>query len=217
MSKRQRIRAQRAQKQRNNKLIVIGIIIGAVILVGLLILPNILPKPTIARPNVQGMAMGDPNAPVKIEQFSDFLCSHCADYALNMEESIVKDYIATGKVYMKFIPTPFMGEGSTLAAEGAYCASEQGKFWEYHDVVFQNQANFTLARLVTLAGVAKLDTTAFRNCMDSNKYEQQIKDDLIYAGTKNVTGTPSFLVNTQLVYRDVLKLTIDLELANLGK
>ncbi len=217
MSKRQHIKAQRVKKQRNDKLILAGIIAAALVLFGLLILPNLLPKPVIARPNVQGLAMGDPNAPVKIEQFSDFLCSHCADYALNTEEEIVKNYVATGKVYMKFIPTPFMGEGSTLSAEGSYCASDQGKFWEYHDILFQNQANFTLARLVTLAGNAKLDTAAFRVCMESGKYKQQVTDDLVYAGTKNVTGTPSFMVNTQLVYRDTLKLTIDLELANLGK
>jgi len=53
--------------------------------------------------------------------------------------------------------------------------------------------------------------------MESGKYKQQVTDDLVYAGTKKVTGTPSFMVNTQLVYRDALKLTIDLELANLGK
>ena len=106
MSKRQHIKAQRVKKQRNDKLILGGIIAAALVLFGLLVLPNLLPKPVITRPNVQGLAMGDPNAPVKIEQFSDFLCSHCADYALNTEEEIVKNYVATGKVYMKFIPTP---------------------------------------------------------------------------------------------------------------
>ncbi len=218
MSKRQHIKAQRQQKKRNDKLILVGIVVVALVLFGLLILPNLLPKAAISRPNVQGLAMGNPNAPVKVEQFSDFLCSHCADYALNTEAEIVKEYIATGKVYMKYIPTPFMGESSVLAAEGSYCASDQNKFWEFHDVLYQNQSNYTVTSLVTLAGRAKLDKTTFKTCLESGKYKQQVTDDLAYAGTKGVTGTPSFLINdSQPVFRDALELTIDLELVKLGK
>lgn len=217
MSKRKVIKTQRANKQRNEKWILIGIIAAAVILVGILILPNLLPAPSIERPKAQGMAFGDPNAPVKIEQFSDFQCSHCADYALNMEPEIIKAFVTSGKVYMKFVPMAFLGDGSALSAEAAYCANDQNKFWDYHDVLFKNQANFNSTNLLSLASTAKLDTKAFRECLDSGKYKQKVQDDKTYAGTKKVEGTPSFLVNNQLVYRDTLKLTIELALANLPK
>jgi len=217
MSRRQQIKAQRVKKQRNNRLILGIIILGALVLFGLLVLPNLLPKPTIERPNAIGMAMGDPNAPVKIEQFSDFRCSHCADYSINMEPDIIKQYIATGKVYMKYMPFALLGPASNLAAEAAYCANDQGKFWQFHDILFANQVNYTTANLVKFAGEAKADTKTFQTCLESGQYKQKVLDDAAYATSKKVEGTPSFMVNTRLVYSNELKGAIELELANTVK
>jgi len=217
MSRRQQIKAQRVKKQRNNRLILGIIILAALVLFGLLVLPNLLPKPTIERPNAIGMAMGDPNAPVKIEQFSDFRCSHCADYSINMEPDIIKQYIATGKVYMKYMPFALLGPASNLAAEAAYCANDQGKFWQFHDILFANQVNYTTANLVKFAGEAKADTKTFQTCLESGQYKQKVLDDAAYATSKKVEGTPSFMVNTRLVYSNELKGAIELELANTVK
>ena len=217
MSRRQQIKAQRVKKQRNNRLILGIIILAALVLFGLLVLPNLLPKPTIERPNAIGMAMGDPNAPVKIEQFSDFRCSHCADYSINMEPDIIKQYIATGKVYMKYMPFALLGPASNLAAEAAYCANDQGKFWQFHDILFANQVNYTTANLVKFAGEAKADTKTFQTCLESGQYKQKVLDDAAYATSKKVEGTPSFMVNTRLVYSNELKGAFELELANTVK
>lgn len=216
-SKKQQFKAQRAKKQRNDRIILGVIVLAAVVLFGLLVLPNLLPKPTIERPNAVGMAMGNPNAPIKIEQFSDFRCSHCADYSINMEPDIIKQYIATGKVYMKYMPYALLGPASNLAAEAAYCANDQGKFWQFHDILFANQVNYTVANLVNFANQAKVDTKTFQACLEGGTYKQKVLDDAAYATSKKVEGTPSFLVNTRLVYSNELKAAIELELANAPK
>jgi hypothetical protein len=83
--------------------------------------------------------LGSPEAPVIVVDFSDFQCPKCARYVKSTEPEIKKEYVETGKIALIFKHFPRLGEDSLSAALTSECANEQGKFWEYHDALFQNQ------------------------------------------------------------------------------
>ncbi|MEK9176647.1 MAG: thioredoxin domain-containing protein [Patescibacteria group bacterium] len=83
--------------------------------------------------------MGDANALVTVVEFADFQCPFCEQWFKDIESNLIKDYVKTGKVKFIFQNYAFLGPDSITAAEGSYCANEQGKFWEYHDFLYNNQ------------------------------------------------------------------------------
>lgn len=217
-SKRDVIKARIQNESRQQIIPLILISIVAVALVIFFVLPFLLPQTFNSRPQANGTAMGDPNAPVKVEEFADFQCPSCGGFTRDLEPQIVKDYVATGKVYFKFIPFSFIGPESKAAAEAAYCASDQGKFWEYHDLVLndqrgENQGWYSSARLLGYASDAKLglNITDFKTCFESGKYKQKVLDDIEYSKKNNINSTPSFIVNGQLT--DMVRLVPIIETA----
>ncbi|MCL5019399.1 MAG: thioredoxin domain-containing protein [Patescibacteria group bacterium] len=84
-------------------------------------------------------ALGKPDAPVTIIEFADYQCPFCERYYTDAEKNIMEDYVKTGKVKFIFRNYAFLGPESILAAEGGYCAAEQGKFWEYHNFLYEHQ------------------------------------------------------------------------------
>ncbi|GAB4526085.1 MAG: hypothetical protein Fur0018_11170 [Anaerolineales bacterium] len=154
---------------------------------------------TIVSPD--GSAMGDPNAPITVVEFSDFQCPACKAFFDNVEETFVTEYVATGKVRFVYRSMGlWIGQESADAAEAAYCAGEQGKFWEYHNFLFANQTGenvgaFLEKRLVAFAqNVDGLDTGAFQDCVNSNKYVQQVNADGADGRQAGVQGTPTLFV-----------------------
>jgi len=244
MSKRQEMRAKRTRQQRNNRILVISLIsVGALVIAGLLIYPNFKPVGQIttvapnARPQANGNAMGDPKAPVKVLEYADFQCPYCRQFWQNTEAQIVDNYVKTGKVYFvyhsmgNFVSDNInksQGTASTEsqdAAEAAYCAGDQNKFWEYHDTLYtnwngENQGGFVRKRLDAFAQTLGLDMTAFKACMDSSKYASQVSQDGADGLKAGVQGTPSFVINGKLVEGalpfDSFKQEIDAALAAAG-
>ncbi len=126
----------------------------------------------------------------------------------------IREYVETGLVYFKYSPFSFIGPESFQAAEAAYCANDQGKFWDYHDMLFnnwdgENVGNFNDQRLTAFADDINLDMSAFKQCFNNNTYQSQVVQDATYGQQAGVEGTPSFLVNGTLVYADALIETID--------
>ncbi len=220
MSKRQEIRARRRNAQIRNRIIVILLVTaGALLIVFALVIPSInragaikaagtaiTPIATRAfTTKVDGLHLGDPNAPVKIDVWEDFQCSACLDYTKTIEPDIVTNQIETGKVYYTYHFFLIIDQGdpngeSHKAAEAAMCANEQGHFWDYHDILVanwlgENAGSYTDTRLQTMAQDVNLDMTAFNTCYQSHKYENQITQDMAAGQAKNVTGTPSVFVN----------------------
>lgn len=145
--------------------------------------------------------MGDPNAPVVIEEFSDFQCPYCRQFALQTMPQIIDNYVATGKVYFVYRTLgDWLGPESQLAAEGAYCAGDQGKFWGYHDALFTNQGriSFSASNLLKLAQTMNLDMEEFTSCVKDFKYRERVKQDLQDGIEAGVRGTPSFRINGKL-------------------
>ncbi|MCE1254252.1 MAG: DsbA family protein [Anaerolineae bacterium] len=225
MGKREELRARRRRDT-----VLQWMIPGAIALIGLVILGGILiynsrgssvsvivPN-TVVRPNAVETTAGDPNAPVKVVALEDFQCPYCGIYSTETEPKIMDKYVSTGKVYYKFVPFSFLGAESIAAAEAAYCAMDQNKFWEYHDYLYANQAGenkggFNNARLESFADSLKLDMNTFKGCLSSHKYTQRVQDDAKFASQSGATGSPFFLVNNKLVDVNALESTIEAALA----
>lgn len=213
MSKRQEMREKHRQRERIQRILTIGIIaIVAVLVVGAMAwstLPQAVgeiqaPDP-ITRSRVDFNTMGDPNAPVKIIEYADFQCPFCRNFTEDTEKQLVEAYINTGKVYFEYRSfANFIGEESARAAEAAYCAGDQGKFWEMHDVIYANQGAERSGalrdqRLKAFAAYIKLDVTAFNECFDGGKHKARVSKDGADARTATVSSTPSFFVNGELI------------------
>lgn len=217
MSKRQEIRDRRRRENlRNRILIIILVVLGAALVVFALILPGLRGPnvgkivqitPVARRAAVAKTTMGDPNAPVKMDVWEDFQCSGCLSYSKNLEPQVVSAYIDTGKVFYTFHFYPFIDGGSGeshQAANAAMCASAQGRFWDYHDMLFanwlgENAGSFTDARLLAFAQKIGLDMTAFQSCFQANTYASQIAQDAQAGGKLGVPPTPGIFVNGKMV------------------
>jgi protein-disulfide isomerase len=238
MSKREELRAKRRQQQRLRLIIIITIAVLAITAAIIIIVtsnPNSVPiapvTPVAAnpRPQANGLSMGDPNAPVKVVEYADFQCPSCRLFFETSEAAIEANYVATGKVYYTFHPFSFIdefpgatGNESKNAAEAAYCANDQKKFWEYHDILFTNQGSensgsFSDRRLTAFADSIGLDMVKFNACYKSHKYQQQVIDDENTSNQAGVSETPSFIVNGVLVLPTALTTTIDADLTAAGK
>ena len=215
MSKREEIRAKKRKERQRN------ILTGAVIIAGLAIiisavvifrnqsLVNSIVMPEfLSYPNTEGTATGDPNAPVKIVEFSDFQCPACQYFHDTTLPQLLEEYVATGLVYYEFRSFPIIDSRSTTkesqaAALASYCAAEQDLFWEYHDVLFANQigenaGSFSIQRLEGFADQMGLDTDAFRSCLTDEVYRDRLAADIQAGIEAGVNSTPSFLINGEL-------------------
>ena len=136
---------------------------------------------------------GNPDAPVTIVEFSDFQCPYCQIAQATVKELLEK---YKGKVRLGFrdLPLRQIHPQAQLAAEASRCAAEQGKFWEYHDLLFAGQKLDT-AGLTAHAGNAGLDVERFEGCLKSEKYTPMIENDLQMGMKAGVTGTPAFFIN----------------------
>jgi protein-disulfide isomerase len=214
LSKRQARREQIRRKEQRGRLIGIGLIsIGAIFIAFLIIYPNFKPIAGInsvtsnPRPQADANNMGDPNAPVKIMEYSDYQCPFCANFSKDTEPLLVETYVATGQVYFTYRSTGNwvsnnMRGGKTEsedAAKAAYCAGDQNMYWEMHDMLFANvlgedAGSFTDRRLSDIADKVGLDMNQFNDCYTSNKYQGQADQESKDALTAGVNGTPSFVL-----------------------
>ncbi len=197
-------------KKRNQYLLFGVIVIVALVIAGLLIIPNmqsigeIVPVTPNPRPQAQGLAMGDPNAKIKMDVYSDFQCPACKSFAQSLEPQLVEQYISKGLLYLTYRPFRVIGPESDNAAEAAYCAADQNKFWEYHDILYANWTgeevgDFSDRRLKAYAETIQLDTDAFNKCYSSGKYRAQVQSDQQAGNLIKVSFTPSVFVNGVLV------------------
>ncbi len=147
-----------------------------------------------------GHVLGGADAPVTIIEFSDFQCPFCARFVEQAMPQIKEDYIDTGKVKMVFRNFPLrFHENAESAALAAECANEQGRFWEYHDKIFQNQAYLGMDNYRAWAVELGLNAGQFNSCLDSGKYAENVQKDAEDGAKAGVTGTPTFFVNGQKI------------------
>jgi len=151
--------------------------------------------------------LGDEDAPVVLIEFSDYQCPFCRSFWRDTLPLIKSEFIDTGKVKFVYRDLPLAIHPSAMpAAQATECAEEQGKFWEMHDKIFEEQdklgrgtVQFSVGDLKRWAGEIRLDTSDFNSCLDSEKYKGEVENDLNDGRLVGVSGTPSIFVNGRLV------------------
>ena len=119
---------------------------------------------------------------------------------MSTARQIDEAYVKTGKVRVIFRNYAQFGQESLWAAEAALCAADQGRFWDYHDKLFtsftgQNQGTFSKANLKRFAAELGLNIEAFNACLDTDKYEKQVRDEMAEGNQRGVKAIPTFFVN----------------------
>jgi protein-disulfide isomerase len=137
---------------------------------------------------------GNPKAKVMIVEFSDFQCPFCSRVQATLK-SVLAKHEGTVALAFRDMPVTQIHPQAQLAAEAARCAGEQGKFWEYHDLLFADQAGLDRNGLIAKAAKLQLDANQFDVCLSSEKFKPQIQQDSQDGMRAGVSGTPGFFIN----------------------
>jgi len=177
------------------------------------------------------LIIGDVNAPVTIVEYSDYKCPNCNRFHQTTNKEIKADYMDAGLVNFEVRITPILGPDSGNAARGAYCANDQNKFVAYNDTMYnfmwenyykdRNYAVeienlFTTDKIIEVTQALELNTETFRECIDSEKFNQTLDNNLLLAAEDEIRGTPGFAIGQQTFIGaqpyTVFKTLIDIEL-----
>jgi protein-disulfide isomerase len=152
--------------------------------------------------------LGDAGAPVTIIEFGDYQCPSCRMFWVDVEPRLKKDYIDTGKVKLVFRDFPIVENHpeAIVAAMAAQCAAEQGKYWQYHDKLFREQdrrgegiVRFKVTDLKKWGADLRLDTAALNQCIDSERYKDEVAKDYADGIAVGIRGTPTFFINGRVI------------------
>jgi len=160
--------------------------------------------------------LGDQSAEITILEFGDYQCTFCYKFH-NETLPILKDeFINNGKIKMVFKDFPLNGDDSKIAGEAAYCAEDQNKYWDYHDILYQNWAGertgwIKFDVLYQFAKDTNLDLEQFTDCLADHKYLKRVLENERYGIEIDVDATPTFLIfNDKKVIRIVGAQPIDI-------
>ena len=141
---------------------------------------------------------GDPaTAPIVIVEFSEFQCPYCSRVVPTLKELVAR-YPEEVRVVFRHLPLDFHAQARG-AALASICAGQQDKFWEYHDLLFENQRALAIADLKGYASSLSLDSAKFDDCLDSGRYTKEVEDDKKAGAAVGVAGTPAFFINGQFL------------------
>jgi protein-disulfide isomerase len=154
-----------------------------------------------------GYTIGNANAPVEVTEFGDFECPACGNFSTITEPDVRKRYVTTGKVLWRFVDFPLSGHRNTWqASRAAACADEQGKFWEFHDALYQTQDQWNGEvtgnpdkYMKQLGKQLGLNTGSFDQCVDSKKTQAKIQAHWALANARKVMQTPTFVIGDKQV------------------
>ncbi len=141
---------------------------------------------------------GTAKAPVTIVEFSDFHCPFCRRVLPTLAQLEAK-YGDKIKLVFRDFPIESLHPGATKAHEAARCANEQGKFWAYHDKLFDSPPKSSPEMFRELAKEIGLNANGFETCVNSGKYQAAIKEDIAEGNRVGVTGTPAFFINGRII------------------
>ena len=153
--------------------------------------------------------LGNPNALITLVEFGDYQCTFCSKFFHETENTIVTNYVKTGKVKILFKDFIILGQDSINAANAAHCANDQKLFWEYHSMLYNNWDGedtgwANLEHLHEFANVLGLDMDVFSACMSDLKWNELVNLSSIDGQKLGVTGTPTFFIIDQ--NDDVIKI-----------
>ncbi len=157
-------------------------------------------KKVIVAARADAPVIGNKNAPVTMYEFGDFQCPFCQSFVKNTLPSIIQKYVDTGKVKIVFRHFPLSFHvNAQISAEAAECASRQGKFEAYHNMLYTkgtgDGTGLDMASLKSYAVQLGLNTTVFNSCVDNHEARDVVASDLAEGKKVGVDGTPSFYIN----------------------
>lgn len=152
----------------------------------------------------RGIEVGSPTAPVQLHEYADFQCPACQQFATFIHPLIKERLVDQGLVRLVRYDFPLFNihPHAFLAARAARCADDQGKYWEYHDVLYARQPTWSVQRsaintFIEYAETVGLNTSTFEQCLRSDQHAEEVTRNLRLGEALGVTGTPSFLINGQ--------------------
>jgi protein-disulfide isomerase len=141
---------------------------------------------------------GPAQAPVTVVEFSDFECPFCGRVEPTLER-LVTDYGQQVRLVYRQFPLTSIHRNAQKAAEASLCAADQGKFWEYHDLLFQDQQKLAVAELKEKAQRLGLDAPRFAACLDGGTQAERVRQESETGSRAGVSGTPALFVNGRLI------------------
>lgn len=152
--------------------------------------------------------LGANNAKVTVIGFGDFQCPFCERFENATYPQLFDTYIKTNKIKFAFrhYPLTSIHPNAQKASEASECANEQNEFWKYQKLLFKNQATWSpqtsidaINSFTVYAGELNLNTDQFRSCLNTNKYEENVKKDITEGNQAGVNGTPTFFINGRML------------------
>ncbi|MBD3303719.1 thioredoxin domain-containing protein [Candidatus Woesearchaeota archaeon] len=159
------------------------------------------PQLTVDDVDLEGVPfLGEEDAEITMVIYDDFECPFCSRFETQAWPKIKENYIDTGKAkfYYKHFPLGFHSHAQ-IAAEASECAHDQGKFWEMHGMIFENQQDISEESLKEWAEELELGMDDFNECLDTHKYAEKVKKSMAEGQQVGVKGTPSILIEDELV------------------
>jgi protein-disulfide isomerase len=140
--------------------------------------------------------LGNADAIVTLVEYSDYQCPFCSRHYKQVMPELVKNYVESGKLkyVMRENPIQSIHSKAMGASQAALCAGDQGKYWEMHNIMFDNQKQLAVENLKAYSVELGLDTATFDSCLDEGKYEKRVNDDLASGKALGVRGTPAFVL-----------------------
>ena len=143
--------------------------------------------------------IGNPSSPISILEWGDYQCTFCYRFHMSSFNVILDEYINSGRANFVFKDFPLNGPDSIFAAEAAYCAEDQGKYWQYHDELYTNWGGektgwITVDSLNEFATTVDLEIDEFNSCINEHKYRQRVLELEKFGKEIGIDATPSFLV-----------------------
>ena len=160
---------------------------------------------------------GPADAPITIIEFSDFECPYCQRWHEEVWKKLVVAYPSQIRLVYRDFPLYSIHPNAGPAANAAECANEQGKYWEFHDLLFSGGEKLGEAAYQTYASALNMDLPSFQQCLDENRYEAEVTADFEYASSLGISSTPTFFINGVALIGaqpfEVFQEVIELELA----
>ncbi len=191
-----------------SSIVLAGVMVAGALLYSMrspiLVTPRAADFPDVLKIKKSDFVLGNPAAKVVLVEYGDFQCPFCGKFFKDAESAVREKYIKSGKVAFVWRDFAFLGEESFKAAEAARCAGDQGRFWEYHDYLFNNQkgenrGTFKDLNLKSFAKFLRLNEISFIACLDSGTHRKGVEVSVAEGKSVGVSGTPTTFVNGKAV------------------
>ena len=192
---RRKVRQQKHRQKRISRVLTIGFSIVILVLI-VVSLPFSTADPLSDERLLADPSTGAVDAPVSIVEYGDFGCPSCrAWHQAGIKDQLLAEY--GDKIQFVWRDFPVITAQSPKAAEAGQCAFDQGKFWEFHDYMYEQAISLKKSDLKSYAQDLGLDSELFNQCLDSGKNKEKVDQNLDLAFKAGFRGTPSFTVNGQ--------------------